>query len=70
MRSVLVIDQECINCDVCEPGCPNEAIFFDEALGFYQIQTDLCTFCAETYASPHCQSVCPVSCILLVQKTT
>ena len=23
----LMITDECINCDVCEPECPNEAIF-------------------------------------------
>ena len=23
----LIITDECINCDVCEPECPNEAIF-------------------------------------------
>ncbi|MBU3648588.1 MAG: ferredoxin, partial [Limnohabitans sp.] len=23
----LMITDQCINCDVCEPECPNEAIF-------------------------------------------
>ena len=23
----LTITEECINCDVCEPECPNEAIY-------------------------------------------
>jgi len=23
----LMITDECINCDVCEPECPNEAIY-------------------------------------------
>ncbi|WP_335955881.1 4Fe-4S binding protein, partial [Acinetobacter guillouiae] len=26
----LIITDECINCDVCEPVCPNDAIFMGE----------------------------------------
>ena len=26
----LIITDECINCDVCEPECPNDAIFMGE----------------------------------------
>ncbi len=70
MSAILVIDAECINCDICEPGCPNQAIFFDEQLQFYQIRTDLCTLCAEIYPHPHCQTICPVDCIGLVDKNT
>jgi len=59
----LKIQDSCINCDVCEPNCPNEAIFFDELLGFYQINPDLCTFCTGFFEKPHCQTLCPVECI-------
>lgn len=32
-NGVLVIDQECIDCGVCEPECPVEAIKQDTQLG-------------------------------------
>ncbi|HRA92225.1 MAG TPA: 4Fe-4S binding protein, partial [Acinetobacter sp.] len=28
----LFITDECINCDVCEPVCPNEAIYMGELI--------------------------------------
>ena len=28
----LMITDECINCDVCEPECPNQAIYMGEAI--------------------------------------
>ena len=31
----LKITEECINCDVCEPECPNEAIY--QGVEFYEI---------------------------------
>ena len=65
--AILKIQDPCINCDVCEPNCPNEAIFFDETLGSYQIATDLCTFCKGFYNTPHCQTLCPVECIELLE---
>jgi len=34
----LMITDECINCDVCEPECPNNAIFQGEEI--YQIDPD------------------------------
>ena len=36
--STLITD-ECINCGVCEPECPNEAI--SEGEDFYEIDADL-----------------------------
>ncbi|MCK5664214.1 MAG: 4Fe-4S binding protein, partial [Thiotrichaceae bacterium] len=36
----LYITDECINCDVCEPECPNEAIYMGEEI--YEINPDLC----------------------------
>ena len=28
----LMITDECINCDVCEPECPNDAIYHGEEI--------------------------------------
>jgi len=39
----LMITDECINCDVCEPECPNDAISPGEE--FYEIDPLLCTEC-------------------------
>ena len=44
----LRITDECINCDVCEPECPNEAISMGAEIHFDQ---------------PQCVEVCPVACI-------
>lgn len=57
----LKITEECINCDVCEPECPNGAISQGE--DYYIINPDLCTECVGHYNEPQCQQVCPVSCI-------
>ncbi len=58
----LYITDECINCDVCEPECPNEAIFQGDEI--YEITTDLCTECVGHYDEPQCVEVCPVDCCL------
>ena len=59
----LKITQDCINCDVCEPECPNEAIFMGQAI--YQIDPNKCTECVGHFNEPQCQQVCPVACIPL-----
>ncbi len=59
----LFITDECINCDVCEPVCPNEAISQGEEI--YEINPDLCTQCVGHFDEPQCQQVCPISCIPL-----
>lgn len=59
----LMITDECINCDVCEPECPNGAISAGEEI--YIIDPSLCTECVGHYAEPQCQLVCPVDCIPL-----
>lgn len=58
----LLITDECINCDVCEPVCPNTAIFQGEAI--YEIHPNLCTECVGHFEEPQCIAVCPVNCIL------
>lgn len=57
----LMITDDCINCDVCEPACPNEAIYQGQEI--YVIDSDLCTECVGHYDEPQCVSVCPVDCI-------
>lgn len=59
----LMITDECINCDVCEPECPNEAISAGEEI--YEIDPDKCTECVGHFDEPQCQKVCPVDCIPL-----
>jgi len=59
----LYITDECINCDVCEPECPNDAIFEGEEI--YQIHFHKCTECVGRFDLPQCVEVCPVDCILL-----
>lgn len=57
----LWITDECINCDVCEPVCPNQAIYQGESI--YEISPDLCTECVGHFDAPECQQFCPVDCI-------
>ena len=57
----LHITDECINCDVCEPECPNGAISMGPEI--YQIDPDRCTECVGHFEVPQCQQVCPVACI-------
>jgi ferredoxin len=59
----LTITDECINCDVCEPVCPNQAITPGEWI--YQIDPNKCTECVGHFDEPQCQQVCPVACIPL-----
>jgi ferredoxin len=59
----LKITHECINCDVCEPVCPNHAI--SQGPEIYEIDPDLCTECVGHFDEPQCVPVCPVNCIPL-----
>lgn len=59
----LMITQECINCDVCEPACPNSAIYEGEFI--YHIDPERCTECVGHFDEPQCQMLCPVECIPL-----
>ena len=58
----LKITDECINCDVCEPVCPNEAIFMGAEI--YQIKSERCTECVGHFDEPQCSALCPVDCII------
>ena len=57
----LKITEECINCDVCEPVCPNEAI--SQGLEYYVIDPMKCTECVGHFGAAQCVEVCPVECI-------
>lgn len=57
----LMITEECINCDVCEPECPNDAIYMGELI--YEIDPHKCTECVGHFDEPQCVVVCPVECI-------
>jgi len=57
----LIITDECINCDVCEPECPNEAI--SQGAEIYEIDPSKCTECVGHFDKPQCREVCPVDCI-------
>ena len=58
----LKITDACVNCDVCEPVCPNRAISQGEE--YYVIAPDLCTECVGHFDVPQCIEVCPVECII------
>jgi len=59
----LMITDECINCDVCEPECPNGAIA--QGPEIYVIDPAKCTECVGHFDAPQCREVCPVDCIPL-----
>lgn len=59
----LYITDDCINCDICEPECPNEAIFQGEE--YYEIDPDKCTECVGHFETSQCTAVCPLKCILV-----
>jgi ferredoxin len=57
----LMITDECINCDVCEPECPNDAIYM--GVEIYEIDPRKCTECVGHFDEPQCVQICPVACI-------
>lgn len=57
----LKINDLCVNCDVCEPACPNQAIAQGETI--YVIDPSRCTECVGHFDEPQCVVVCPVECI-------
>jgi ferredoxin len=59
----LKITDQCINCDVCEPECPNGAISMGPEI--YVIDPALCTECVGHFTTSQCVEVCPVDCIPL-----
>ncbi len=55
-----MITDECINCGVCEPECPNEAI--SETDEVFVIDPNTCTECVGFHDEEQCAVVCPVDC--------
>ena len=64
----LIITDEFINCDVCEPECPNDAIYQGEEI--YEIEPYHCTECVGHFEVPQCVEVCPVECIIVDPERT
>ena len=58
----LLITDECINCDLCAPQCPTDAI--SEGDEIYVITPSRCTECVGYHETPQCITVCPVDCII------
>ncbi|WP_448549651.1 YfhL family 4Fe-4S dicluster ferredoxin [Thalassotalea fusca] len=58
----LLIESDCINCDMCEPECPNQAISMGESV--YEINPALCTECVGHYDKAQCVLVCPIDCVI------
>lgn len=59
----LKITEQCVNCDVCEPICPNTAISMGAVV--YEIAPQRCTECVGHFDTPQCVEVCPVECIFV-----
>lgn len=59
----LKITEACVNCDVCEPVCPNRAISLGTEI--YEIEPQRCTECVGHFETPQCVDVCPVECIII-----
>ena len=59
----LLINELCVNCDVCAPVCPNQAITQGEVI--YEIAPSRCTECVGHFDTPQCVEVCPVECIFV-----
>ena len=59
----LKILDTCVNCDVCEPVCPNRAITAGTVI--YEIAPERCTECVGHHDAPQCVEVCPVECIIV-----
>ena len=48
----LLITDKCINCDMCLPECPNDAIY--EGAKVYEIDVNRCTECVGFYEHQTC----------------
>lgn len=54
----LLINDACINCGVCVPECPNNAIV--EGDEHFRIRAGRCTECIDVEGGPTCRSLCPI----------
>lgn len=60
----MILTEECIDCRLCIPECPDGGITRDEETGKYSIDKNSCTECIEVGYS-QCANVCPVDCIVI-----
>lgn len=58
----LLINEDCINCAVCEPECPNNAISAGDEI--FVVDATKCTECVGHFDESQCIDVCPVDCIV------
>ena len=56
-----LINNKCIDCDMCVPECPNHAISVVDHR--YIIDPEKCTECVGFYEQPTFVNVCPIRCI-------
>lgn len=56
------ITDQCIDCGLCLPECPNAAIF-ETKIG-HSIDPERCTECVGFHAVEQCAAVCPVDCCI------
>ena len=54
------ITDACINCGLCEPECPNQAISESHEQEIYVIDPHRCTECVGFFNTQQCVDVCPV----------
>ncbi len=54
--ALVINEDKCARCGVCESECPHEAIYQTEDA--YAIDPALCTECKERYGEPLCAAVC------------
>ena len=59
----LLINEDCINCAVCEPECPNNAISAGDEI--FVVDASKCTECVGHFDESQCTDVCPVDCIIV-----
>ncbi len=55
----MMITESCINCAVCVPECPNEAIVMGREER-YRIRPGHCTQCYGVHDEPQCLKLCPI----------
>jgi ferredoxin len=60
--ALLIVTDDCTDCDACVEPCPNEAISVRDTL--YIIDRLRCTECVGHFDDPQCIEVCPSECIL------
>ncbi len=64
----LKILETCVNCDICTPECPNDAIRMGPEI--FEIDPGRCTECVGHFPESQCVVVCPVDCIVVDPEHT